>query len=101
MQEKLEKSISVLSPEQNYLFIFAIRYPVLSYYTAVIAIKKLDGFQLEFLSISRVINHMLCYNFDSLIGRKFIKKKNPLQNLLSSMNTVISTNESTRTGHVI
>ena len=26
------------------------------------------GFQLEFLSISRVINHMTCYNLSALIG---------------------------------
>ena len=38
-----------------------------------------------------------------LIGGKFIFSKNPLQDLLSSLNAVISTNESTRflTGHVI
>ena len=55
-----------------------------------------NGFQLEFVSISRVINHML-----SLEENLF--KKNPLQDLLSSLNAVISTNESTLsiTGHVI
>ena len=40
----------------------------------------------------------------SLIGGNFIcQKKNPSQDLLSSLNAVISTNESTRiiTGHVI
>jgi hypothetical protein len=40
----------------------------------------------------------------ALIGGKFIfRKKNPLQDLLSSLNAVISTNESTViiTGHVI
>ena len=26
------------------------------------------GFQLEFVSISRVINHMTCYNSSALIG---------------------------------
>ena len=26
------------------------------------------GFQLEFVSISRVINHMTCYKFSALIG---------------------------------
>ena len=30
------------------------------------------GFQLEFVSISRVINHMTCYNSSALIGGKFI-----------------------------
>ena len=41
-------------------------------------------------------------NSSALIGGKFIKK-NPLEDLLSSLNAVISTNESTRiiTGHVI
>ena len=28
----------------------------------------LGGFQLEFLSLSRVINHMTCYNSSALIG---------------------------------
>ena len=41
-------------------------------------------------------------NSSALIGRKLIKK-NPLQDFLSSLNAVISTNESTEfiTGHVI
>ena len=30
------------------------------------------GFQLEFVSISRVINHMTCYNLSALIGGKLI-----------------------------
>ena len=34
-----------------------------------------SGFQLEFVSISRVINHMTCYNLSALIGGKFISKK--------------------------
>ena len=51
----------------------------------------IGGFQLESISISRVINHMTCYNF----GGKFIKE-NTLQDLLSSLNAVISTNESTQ-----
>ena len=61
------------------------------------------GFQLEFVSISWVINHMTCYNLSALIGGKFLLKKNPLQDLLSSLNAVISTNESGQiiTGHVI
>ena len=39
----------------------------------------------------------------SLVDNLFFIKKNPLQDLLSSLNAVISTNESTRfiTGHVI
>ena len=42
-------------------------------------------------------------NLSAVIGGKFICKKNPLQDLLSSLNAVISTNDSTRiiTGHVI
>ena len=42
-------------------------------------------------------------NSSALIGGKFILFKNPLQDLLSSLNAVISTNESTRIiiGHVI
>ena len=31
-----------------------------------------SGFQLEFVSISRFINHMTCYNSSALIGRKII-----------------------------
>jgi hypothetical protein len=59
----------------------------------------LGGFQLEFVSISQIINNMTYYNFEC----SHWWKKNPLQNLLSSLNAVISTNESTRiiTGHVI
>ena len=52
----------------------------------------------QFVSISRVINHMTCYNLSALIGGKSIfLKKNPLQDFLSSLNAVISTNESTQT----
>ena len=42
-------------------------------------------------------------NLSALIGGKFIDKKNPLQDLLSSLNAVISTNERNwiLTGHVI
>ena len=42
-------------------------------------------------------------NSSAFIGGKFNQKKNPLQDLLSSLNAVISPNESTRfiTGHVI
>ena len=44
------------------------------------------GFQLEFVSMSQVINHMTCYNFEcSHFGFFF----NPLQNLLSSLNAVM------------
>jgi hypothetical protein len=34
----------------------------------------LGGFQLEFVSISRVINHMNCYNLSDLIGGFFFYK---------------------------
>ena len=68
------------------------------------AILQLDdgGSQLDFVSISRVMNHMTRYEFKSSHSGKFILK-NPLQHLLSSRNAVISTNESTQiiTGHVI
>ena len=42
-------------------------------------------------------------NSSALIGGKFICKKNPLQDLLSSLNSVISTNERNEilTDHVI
>ena len=63
----------------------------------------LGGFQLEFLSISRVINQMTCYKFKCSHWWKIYLKKNPLQDLLSSLNSVVSTNESTRiiNGHAI
>ena len=38
-------------------------------------VDSLGGFQLEFVSISRVINRMTCYNSSALIGGKFILKK--------------------------
>ena len=63
----------------------------------------MGGFQLEFVSISQVINHMTCYKFEYSHWWKIYFFKNPVQDLLSSLNAVISTNESTRfiTGHVI
>ena len=33
------------------------------------------GFQLEFVSISRLLSHMTCYKFECLIGGKFISSK--------------------------
>ena len=56
-------------------------------------IQDKGGFQLEFVSISWVINHMTCYNFKCSCCWKIYLKKNPLQDLLSSLNAVISTNE--------
>ena len=60
------------------------------------------GFQLEFVNISGVINHMTCYKCKCSHWWK-IYSKNALQDLLSSLNAVISTNESILfiTGHVI
>jgi hypothetical protein len=37
------------------------------------------GFQLEFVSISRVINHMACYKFECSNWWTIFFKKNPLQ----------------------
>ena len=55
----------------------------------------LGGFQLVDLIIRELKDHMTYYELNScaLIGGKFICKKNPLQDLLSSLNAVISTNE--------
>ena len=59
----LRKKISII-PQDPLLFSTSLR-------------KNLDpfdvhsdsgGFQLEFVSISRVINHMTCYKFSALIG---------------------------------
>ena len=52
---------------------------------------------MEFVRISRVINHMTCYKFEcSHWWKNLYFQKNPLQDLLSSLNAVISTNENTR-----
>ena len=48
------------------------------------------GFQLEFGSISQVINHLLKFGALSLVENLFLRK-NPLQDLLSSLNVVLST----------
>ena len=63
----------------------------------------MGGFQLEFISISLIINYMTSYDFECSHWWKIYSKKNPLQDLLSSLNPVISTNESTQiiTGHAI
>ena len=63
----------------------------------------MGGFQLEFVSISRVINHMTCYKFECSHWSKIYLKKNPLQDFLSSLKAAILTNESTEfiSGHVI
>ena len=62
----------------------------------LIALPIYGGFQLEFVGISQVINHMIkCSHWWIFF--------NPLQDLLSTLNAVISTNESNEfiTGHVI
>ena len=57
-------------------------------------IPDMGGSQFEFVSISRVINHMTSYNSNALIGG-FLFLLNPLQDLLFSLHAVISTNENT------
>ena len=57
---------------------------------------KRSGFQLELLSISQVVNHITLYQIKcSHWWKIYFSKKNALQDLLSSMNVVSSTNEST------
>ena len=81
-------------------------------YFALNIISLLLSFQQQLKSLawfsvgictSRVIYYMTCYNFECSPWWKMYSKKNPLQDLLFSLNAVISTNESTRiiTGHVI
>ena len=66
----------------------------LGLFTGVSLITFVEGgFQLEFVSISRVINHMTCYKFECSHWWKIYLKRDPLQDLLSSLNAVISTNE--------
>ena len=62
----------------------------------------ISGFQLEFVSISRVISHMTCYKFKCSHWWKIYLGKKSLQDLLSSVNAVISTNERIEflTGHM-
>ena len=61
------------------------------YYSMPESNGVIGGFQLEFVSISRVINHKTCYKFELLVENLFLR--NPLQDLLSSLNVVISTKE--------
>ena len=61
-------------------------------------------FQLVDLTITELKDHMTCYKFECSHWWKIdFFKKNPLQDLLSSLNAVISTNESTQfiTGHMV
>ena len=63
----------------------------------------LGGFQLEFVSISRVINHMTCYKFECSHWLK-LQHSDWRANLVKDFFlNKFSTNESTRiiTGHVI
>ena len=48
----------------------------------------------KYVHISQVINHMTCYNSCALIDENLFSQKNPLQDLISGLNTVISTKES-------
>ena len=54
-------------------------------------VDYLGGFQLEFVSISRVLNLMTCYKFEC--SHWWIFFSNPLQDLRSGLDAVISTNE--------
>ena len=84
-------------------FQFPVKIDLATTSLTMLAKHHMGGFQLEFVSISLVINHMTCYKFECSHWWKIYFIKNPLQDLLSSLNAVISTNESTRiiTGHVI
>ena len=62
-------------------------------YPRQISILVKGGFQLLDLIIPELKSHVIPYNSSALIGGKFICKKNPLQDLLSCLNVVISTNE--------
>ena len=56
-----------------------------------VTVRNLGGFQMIDLIITELKDQMTCYEFEcSLIGGKFIsKKRNPLQDLLSSLNVRI------------
>ena len=47
----------------------------------------IGGFQMEFVSISGVINHMTCYNSSALIGGNINLNKNPLKFIYSEKAT--------------
>ena len=57
-----------------------------------VTLWDLGGFQLEFVSISQVINHKTCYKCECFHCWKIYFKKTCLQDLLSGVNAVISTN---------
>ena len=51
------------------------------------------------LIITELKDHMICYKLEcSHWWKMYVSVKNPLQDLLSSMNAVISTNESSDAG---
>ena len=58
--------------------LFQLFQSILSSNVKLIAICFFGGFQLEFISISRVINHMTCYNSESHWWKIYLQK-NPLQ----------------------
>ena len=66
-RNQLSKEIVVLLAQMRRTAEFYLAKNVTS---AVIALPSYlnGGFQLEFVSISRVINHMTCYNLSALIG---------------------------------
>ena len=59
---------------------------------------EFGGFHLVGLIITELIGHKTSFKFkySHCTGGKFICKRNPLQDLLSSLNAVILTNESTQ-----
>ena len=68
----------------------------------VLIFLVIGGFHLVDLIIMELKDHMTCYKFKCSHRWKIYSKKNPLQDLLSSLNAVISTNERNwiLTGHV-
>ena len=54
--------------------------------------SHIGGFQLLDLIITELKSHMTCFKV-SHWWKFYLSKKNPLQDLLSSLNSVISTNE--------
>ena len=46
-------------------------YGIIGFVYLGLSITMIGGFQFEFVSIGRVINHMTCYNSSALIDGKF------------------------------
>ena len=78
------------------------RYQTTEYIWQYVAFTYQGGFHLKFASINQVINHMTFFKFKCSHWWKICLKKKCLQDLLFSLNAVISTNEITEfiTGHV-